>query len=155
MIQLHEQITVERPALDCFLYLADLRTLVEWDQSVRRVSKLSRGPIGKGTNFKVVVTFARFPLTMTYTVTQHVPGKRIVITGRSFLLTVTDTIDFAELNLSFWNTSNVVSMQLMFLNYGKFYKPWEQLVERERRTKFTSMKYYVESSGTAWANISC
>ncbi|MCH1554140.1 MAG: SDR family NAD(P)-dependent oxidoreductase [Luminiphilus sp.] len=96
MIQLHEQITVERSPFDCFLYLADLRTLVEWDQSVRRVTKLSRGPIGKGTNFRVVVSFGRFPLSMTYTVTQYVPRKRIVITGRSFLLTVTDTIDFSE-----------------------------------------------------------
>ena len=96
MIQLREQTTVDRTALDCFRYLADLRTLVEWDQSVRRVTKLSRGPIGKGTNFKVLVRLGRFPLTMTYTVTQYVPGRCIVISGRSFLLTVTDTIEFTE-----------------------------------------------------------
>ena len=135
MIQLHEQLTVERPALDCFLYLADLRTLMEWDQSVRRVSKLSRGPIGKGTNFKVVVNFARFPLAMTYTVTQHVPGKRIVITGRSFLLTVTDTIDFSETD-----SGTVIDYRADF----HFHLGLESLIRRKPQATETLGKVAIE-----------
>ena len=143
MIQLHEQITVERSAFDCFLYLADLRTLVEWDQSVRRVTKLSRGPIGKGTNFRAVVSFGRFPLSMTYTVTQYVPRKRIVITGRSFLLTVTDTIDFSETP-----NGTVINYRADF----HFHLGLESLIKRNPQATETLGKVAIEGLKKALSN---
>lgn len=48
-----KKVTVDRSIEDCFTYLADLRNMVDWDQTVMRARKSSRGAIGLNTDFHI------------------------------------------------------------------------------------------------------
>ena len=52
MISLREEITVPRSVEDCFRYVADFRSVTEWDATAQRCQKVSQGPIGLGLGLR-------------------------------------------------------------------------------------------------------
>ena len=96
MLGVCKTITVKRSKEDCFFYLSDLRKLIEWDPAVIDAQKDSIGPVTKGSRFNVRVGLGILSLPFRYIVTEHSPSRRVVISGRSFLLNVNDTIELDE-----------------------------------------------------------
>lgn len=96
MLRITKTITVARSAKDCFLYLSDVRKLIEWDPAVSDARKDSSGPVAKGSYFTVRVTIGAISVPFRYIITEHAPSRRIVIAGRSALLNVNDTIELSE-----------------------------------------------------------
>ena len=96
MLGITKTITVSRCAEDCFLYLSDVRKLVEWDPAVSATRKDSQGTVAKGSYFTVRVAIGILSVLFRYIITEYSPNRRIVIAGRSSFLNVNDTIAFNE-----------------------------------------------------------
>ena len=96
MLGITKTITVARCVEDCFLYLSDVRRLIEWDPAVSATRKDSQGPVAKGSYFTVRVAIGVLSVPFRYIITEYSPNRRIVIAGRGSFLNVNDTIDFSE-----------------------------------------------------------
>lgn len=96
MLGITKTITVARCAEDCFLYLSDVRKLIEWDPAVSATRKDSAGPVSKGSYFTVRVAIGALSVPFRYIITEHNPNERIVIAGRSSFLNVNDSIELSE-----------------------------------------------------------
>ena len=96
MLGITKTITVARCAKDCFLYLSDVRNLIEWDPAVSATRIDSQGPVAKGSYFTVRVAIGALSVPFRYIITEHNLNKRIVIIGRSSFLNVNDTIELSE-----------------------------------------------------------
>ena len=81
MTQLHEIIEVPAPLEQAFRYTADFTHIEQWDPGVTESRKLSFGPLGLGSRFRVVIRsgFSRTP--MEYEVTAFEPPHRVVLEG--------------------------------------------------------------------------
>jgi hypothetical protein len=96
MLGITKTISVARSVEDCFLYLSDVRKLIEWDPAVSATRKDSLGPVAKGSYFTVRVAIGVLSLRFRYIITEHTSSRRIVIAGRSMFLNVNDTIELSE-----------------------------------------------------------
>ena len=96
MLGITKAISVARSVEDCFLYLSDVRKLIEWDPAVSATRKDSLGPVAKGSYFTVRVAIGVLSLRFRYIITEHTSSRRIVIAGRSMFLNVNDTIELSE-----------------------------------------------------------
>ena len=96
MLRITKTICVDRDPYDCFTYLADLRKLVEWDSNVVSASKRTQGPVAKGSRFTVGVNLGGIRIPFTYVITEFRPSDRLVMTGRSLLFNVNDSITLTE-----------------------------------------------------------
>ena len=97
MITLTETIEVPRSVTSCFRYVADFRTTVEWDATAVEASKLTPGPIGRGTRFSVRCKAGRGHLNLGYEITEYTPWQCLILEGRGRWFTVTDVITFEPL----------------------------------------------------------
>lgn len=75
-----------------FRYLADFTNLPAWDPGITSVEKLTPGPVGVGSRYRVAMRFLGFPTTLDYHVETHEPGKRAVLVGRAPGTLATDTV---------------------------------------------------------------
>ena len=96
MLGITKTITVARCAKDCFLYLSDVRNLIEWDPAVSATRIDSQGPVAKGSYFTVRVAIGALSVPFRYIITEYNLNKRLVIIGRGSFLNVNDTIELSE-----------------------------------------------------------
>ena len=97
MITLEEVIEVPRSAEECFHYVADFRTTVEWDATAVEAIKKTPGPISVETRFALRCKSGPTTLALNYTITELVPFHSIVLRGEGRFFTVDDTITFEDL----------------------------------------------------------
>ena len=97
MTTLREVIEVPRPVEQCFRYVADFRTTVEWDATAIRATKTTPGPIAVGTTFAVRCKAGPSSLALNYVVTAMTPFHSIELEGTGRFFTVRDTITFEAL----------------------------------------------------------
>jgi Polyketide cyclase / dehydrase and lipid transport len=90
----HYQADIEsrRSAADTFDYLATFRNAAEWDPGVVAGEQLDPGPVGEGTRFRLELAFLGRRVSLTYLITQFVPGREVVLTAEGRLLKATDRI---------------------------------------------------------------
>ncbi len=96
MLTLKEDITVPRTPEDCFRYVADFRTTVEWDSTAIRAEKSTPGPIGLGSRFALRCKAGPGSVAIDYEITEWQPWHSLVLVGRSQFFEVRDTIVFTE-----------------------------------------------------------
>ena len=94
MIRLEESITVALPIEDVFKYTSDFANIDEWDPGVADSEKISPGPVGIGSEFKVVLAFAFRKVPMNYKIMEFNPPERVVLKGIAENFQATDTIRF-------------------------------------------------------------
>lgn len=82
--------TLER----AFAYMSDFSNAQEWDPGVVEARHLGTNPIGIGTEFDLVVSFAGRRLTLRYRVTEFEEGERIVFESSSTSLRSVDSLTF-------------------------------------------------------------
>lgn len=96
MIRLQEKIQVDRPIREAFGYTADFGNIEQWDPGVTESLKLTPGPVGLGTEYRVVVKSGLWRTPMRYVVREYAPPRRVVLEGKGERITATDTITFEE-----------------------------------------------------------
>ena len=94
MISLRETITVERPIAECFDYVADFRTTAEWDATAYQAEKLTEGPIGLGTRFRVRCKLPLGSIDLLYTITAFEPASLVTLKAESWMFDAVDSIRF-------------------------------------------------------------
>lgn len=87
-----ERFTTKAPPEAAFRYLADFTNLPEWDPSITSVEKVTPGPVGVGSRFRVSMRFLGLPSVLDYHVETHDPDKRAVLVGRTTGTLATDTV---------------------------------------------------------------
>ena len=97
MITLEEVIEVSRPVDECFRYVADFRTTVEWDATAVEATKETPGPVSVGTRFALKCKSGPTKLALDYTITELVPFHSIGLRGEGRFITVEDSITFDDL----------------------------------------------------------
>jgi len=88
-----EVIEVARPLEEAFAYVADFTTVAEWDPGIHASRRVS-GDGGIGSVYEVEAAFRGRIVPFTYTVTELVENRRIVLDGVGQKATSRDTIDF-------------------------------------------------------------
>ncbi|MGH0036607.1 MAG: SRPBCC family protein [Myxococcota bacterium] len=79
---------------DAFDYLADFSRTAEWDPGVVSGERLTPGPVGPGSRFRVVVAFLGRRLPMEYEITEFDPPSRLVLVGGDETLRSIDELGF-------------------------------------------------------------
>lgn len=57
MLSVENSVTITRPVQDVFAFVTDTRNDPQWHKDVVEATKVSDGPIGRGTTFNVVISF--------------------------------------------------------------------------------------------------
>lgn len=84
------------PIEEAFDYLADFSRTAEWDPGVSGAERLTSGPIGAGSRFRVVVSLLGRSLPIEYEITTFERPTRLVLTGADDGFTSVDEITFVE-----------------------------------------------------------
>jgi carbon monoxide dehydrogenase subunit G len=88
------QTTIEVPAAPhaAFAYLADFSNTKEWDPSIVEAERIGDGPVGPGSQFRLVVAFFGRRIELTYTVERHESPSTVVLVGKGKSVESRDTI---------------------------------------------------------------
>ena len=90
------RIRTDMPVEDVFAYMADVRNFEEWDPGVVRSVQVEGDGPGKGSAYDVTVPSFGRELTLRYTMTEYSPPGRMVVIGKSQLLTSIDVIEVSR-----------------------------------------------------------
>ena len=99
MITLEEVIEVPRSVEECFHYVTDFRTTVEWDATAVEAVKETPGPVSVDTRFALKCKSGPTKLALNYTITELVPFQSISLRGEGRFFTVDDIITFDDLEM--------------------------------------------------------
>ena len=80
------------PPSDAFPYLSDFSTTEEWDPGVAEAERLDDGPIGEGSEFRVVAEFLGRKNTLVYRIVEFVPGEMVTLRGENATVVSLDRI---------------------------------------------------------------
>jgi len=86
------------PVEEAFDYLADFSRTAEWDPGVVSAERLTRGPIGRGSRFRVDVSFLRRRLPLEYRIEVFERPHHLVLEGGDGSIRSVDEISFAPRN---------------------------------------------------------
>jgi hypothetical protein len=77
---------------EAFDYMAAFEHAAEWDPGVVEATRLTEGPVARGSEFHVVALFGRRHIPLTYRITEFAAGTRLVLTAESSTLRSVDEI---------------------------------------------------------------
>ncbi len=88
------QTTVDTPrsAESSFAYLADFSHAVQWDPGVVASRRVDEGPLGRGSRFALVASFAGRRVPLEYVITEVDAPRRVVLHAENRLFRSVDTI---------------------------------------------------------------
>jgi NAD(P)-dependent dehydrogenase (short-subunit alcohol dehydrogenase family) len=90
-VRLDETIKLNRPVHEVFAYVSDFSRVEEWDPAVSRAEKLTSGPPGVGTEYRVDMNAG---FSIHYTVVEFVDNERMLMTASSRFFTAREEIFF-------------------------------------------------------------
>ena len=83
-----------RPPTETFAYLSDFATTEQWDPGVVEAERLDDGPVGEGTEFRVVADFLGRRAALTYRIVEFEPGRAVTLRGENATVVSLDRITF-------------------------------------------------------------
>lgn len=92
MAHARETVDSTKSQQEAFDYLADFTSTAQWDPGVVRARKLTDGPVGVGTQFRVEANFMGRTTPLVYVVTAYEPPSRFVVSGENSTVTSLDEI---------------------------------------------------------------
>ena len=95
MTRLQRTVFVKCPVETAFRYTADFGNIEQWDPGVSESGKLTPGPVGEGTAFRVRVAFGPSSTDMEYVVRSWEPPNRVVLEGSGGSIHARDEITFS------------------------------------------------------------
>lgn len=87
-------VDTERPPEAAFAYLSDFSTTEQWDPGVLEAERLGDGPIGEGTEFRLVAAFMGRRTTITYRIVEFDPPNAVTFRGENATVVSLDRITF-------------------------------------------------------------
>jgi NAD(P)-dependent dehydrogenase (short-subunit alcohol dehydrogenase family)/uncharacterized protein YndB with AHSA1/START domain len=90
-IELDETIEVQRPVREVFAYISEFSRIEEWDPAVARGVRLTEGPLGVGSQFRVDM---KAGFSLRYSVVEWEPERRLLMTVDSKPFTAREEIFF-------------------------------------------------------------
>ena len=148
MTTLQEVIEVPRPVEQCFRYVADFRTTVEWDATAIRATKTTPGPIAVGTTFAVRCKAGPSSLALDYVVTAMTPFHSIELEGTGRFFTVRDTITFEALASGLTRITYVAEFEY-HLGLGALAKNAEAGLKKMGRASLKGLALALEDNNPA------
>jgi hypothetical protein len=91
IVDTHDQAAV-------FRYVADLGNLADWDPSFDESERLDDGPLGEGSRFRGVMSFAGRDIEIAWTLTHYDEPNRVVLDGSSDRFTTQEDIRVAPVD---------------------------------------------------------
>lgn len=85
-------IFIQRRVNDTFAFISDLRNAPTWDPQTVAAYKISEGPIGSGTQFRLVGRLLGYTLDLPYKVQLYRPPYKLVFAGETAVLRYSDRI---------------------------------------------------------------
>ena len=79
MARYQTTVTSRRRAEETFEYLSDFSSTAEWDPGVVEAERVSTGPVGMGSTFRVVASFLGRRVSLVYRIVEFDPGRRVVL----------------------------------------------------------------------------
>ena len=92
MAHARETVDGTKSQQEAFDYLADFSNTAHWDPGIVRAEKLTDGPIGVGTQFRVEASFMGRTTPLVYVMTAYEPPSRFVVSGENSTVTSLDEI---------------------------------------------------------------
>ncbi|HUA12605.1 MAG TPA: SRPBCC family protein [Solirubrobacteraceae bacterium] len=83
---------------DVFAYLSDFSTTAEWDPGVVEAERLGRGPIARGSQFRLVAKFLGRKSTLIYSIVEYEPPVAVALRGENASVVSFDRITFERRN---------------------------------------------------------
>ncbi len=80
------------PREEAFAYLSDFSNTAEWDPGTVQAERLGEGPIGEGSEFRLVVAFLGRETALTYRVVEHEPPSVVSFRGENSTVLSLDRI---------------------------------------------------------------
>jgi carbon monoxide dehydrogenase subunit G len=93
-MRLRKEIEVGRPVAEVFGYVAEFSNAAEWDPGIAEATKITDGPVQKGTEFDVVALFRGKRQRFHYVVTDFEQDRRVVLNGDGDRAQSVDAISF-------------------------------------------------------------
>ena len=90
-IQLDETIEVHRPVREVFAYISEFSRIEEWDPAVARGVRLTEGPLGVGSQFRIDM---KAGFSLRYSVIEWEQDRRLLMTVDSKVFTAREEIVF-------------------------------------------------------------
>ena len=91
-LEMTEEFVSSRLREDIFNYIVDFSHIDEWDHTIVEADKVSQGPIGLDTEFRVVYSMGLRKVPIDYQITEYHPSEKAVLVGKATGFTATDTI---------------------------------------------------------------
>nr|MBP7081573.1 SRPBCC family protein [Rhodocyclaceae bacterium] len=91
--RLDETIEVARPLNEAFAYISEFNRIEEWDPAVAKGIRLTDGPLGVGTKFRIDM---KAGFSLYYTVTEWEAEHRLLMTVDSKVFTAVEEILFVK-----------------------------------------------------------
>ena len=79
---------------EAFAYLSDFSTSAEWDPGVVEARCVGSGPVGEGTEFRLVAEFLGRRTPLTYRVVEYAPPRAVTFLGENPTVVSHDRITF-------------------------------------------------------------
>lgn len=93
MAKYETEITTPLEQDDAFLYMADFRNAVEWDENTSSVKLVEGSPLEVGARYEVVTGFGGRDLDMTYRTVEIERPRRVVLESSTSVAGIRDTIE--------------------------------------------------------------
>jgi carbon monoxide dehydrogenase subunit G len=85
-----------RPAEEVFAYMSDFSSTQEWDPGVAEAQRLDSGPIGVGSEFRVLALFLNRKIPLIYRIVGYDPPRVTTLRAESSTVISLDTITVAS-----------------------------------------------------------
>jgi dehydrogenase/reductase SDR family protein 12 len=94
MVTLLEVIEVNRSLEEAFAFASDFSNAERWDPGVKESRHEGAAAVGVGATYRLIVTFRKTSLPMTYRITEFDPPNRVVLRGQGSTVRAVDEIRF-------------------------------------------------------------
>jgi carbon monoxide dehydrogenase subunit G len=95
---LHERITTSVPIEDAFAFVADFGNSMLWDPGVATSERITEGPTGLGSRYRLGVRMRGNTVPMEYEITTFDAPRTVVLTGEGSSVRAVDEIRFDALS---------------------------------------------------------
>jgi carbon monoxide dehydrogenase subunit G len=98
MARYKASVDTPRSPEEAFAYLSDFTTAAEWDPGTVQSERLGEGPLGEGTEFRLVAAFLGRKTALTYRIVEYQPPHAVTFRGENATVVSLDRITFEPSN---------------------------------------------------------
>jgi len=82
-VRFESSIEIDAPVGDVWALIDRLEEWPRWMPSIKRIERVSRGPLGVGSQLSVTAKVSRLTVNLLMTIMEFVPERRVVMRGRA------------------------------------------------------------------------